>query len=246
MVRKLLKWSVFAVLGWLIYLAGSEDVFSGLFKGNNQEVARKVHAIKPRIAIGTNENVEPAAEPPFDFTFFDTLKDAELVRYVDLNGKVVKRKVDRWMDEVEDVVAKTEAIPKLAEKVDALFETSKAARNPQVSFPQPRKIENSKSENKKTVPISQPAPVPAVPASGSQFLVQVSSYREARLAINLEADLRKKGFSAFVTTARVAGKEGQWHRVYLGRFANMDEAQKAVQKARQQYNLSPIVLKVTS
>jgi len=245
MVRKLLKWSVFAVLGWLVYLAGSEDVFSGLFKGNNPEVTRKVHAIKPHIAIGTNEEVEPAAKAPFDFTFFDTLKDAELVRYVDLNGKVVKRKVDRWMDEVEDVVAETEAIPKLAKKVDALFETSKVGRNPQVSSPQPWKNEDSKSEKIKKVSVPQPPPVPLVPVSESQFLVQVSSYREARLAKNLEADLRKKGFSAFVTTARVAGKEGQWHRVYLGRFANMDEAQKAVQKARQQYKLSPIVLKVT-
>ena len=54
--------------------------------------------------------------------------------------------------------------------------------------------------------------------------MQLASYGEERVAASLAKKLKNKGYDAYVTVAKLNGK--QWHRVRIGRFGERAEAEK--------------------
>lgn len=72
------------------------------------------------------------------------------------------------------------------------------------------------------------------------YMVQVGSFRELNGARSLEARLSKNGYSPFLMEADIPGK-GIWHRVYLGRYANKEDALLAAESAKINERLSAIV-----
>lgn len=76
-----------------------------------------------------------------------------------------------------------------------------------------------------TVAAAAPAPAPtAVPVKES-FLIQVGSFKARADALNLQATLVLKGFTATVASSPQGGTT--WFRVLIGPYADKGEAQKA-------------------
>jgi general secretion pathway protein D len=100
----------------------------------------------------------------------------------------------------------------------------------------------SSSAGKSSMAEPQPLPTIAYVASmrreeinsAQTWVVQVASFRRETDAESLAKKLRKKGYDARVTGARVENKT--WHRVRVGRFANRKEANELQRKlaAREQ------------
>ncbi|OQY75812.1 MAG: hypothetical protein B6D45_05115 [Ignavibacteriales bacterium UTCHB3] len=62
---------------------------------------------------------------------------------------------------------------------------------------------------------------------GKNYFVQVSAHRAYKTAEKLAADLKKKGYKAFVMKINkegVKGEEGIWYRVRIGPFDNQEKA----------------------
>ncbi|CAB1085590.1 hypothetical protein D1AOALGA4SA_13077 [Olavius algarvensis Delta 1 endosymbiont] len=101
-----------------------------------------------------------------------------------------------------------------------------------------------------TAPDTEPAeiskPQPAAPAArvqtaGKPYTVQVASFKAARDADKLVAELKQKGFSAaYRAIGKVPGK-GIWYRVRVGEFINQAEARKMLANLRKK-GLKPVLV----
>lgn len=72
------------------------------------------------------------------------------------------------------------------------------------------------------------------------YMVQVGSFRELDTARSLKTRLSKNGYYPFLMEAEIPGK-GVWHRVYLGRYANKEEALLAAESVKLNESLSAVV-----
>jgi cell division septation protein DedD len=74
-------------------------------------------------------------------------------------------------------------------------------------------------------PASSPSAAPAPAGSDGAFTLQVSSFRNAASAQTFAQRLRERGHRAFVTTGPVS-HGAAWHRVRIGPFSSLREAQR--------------------
>lgn len=88
------------------------------------------------------------------------------------------------------------------------------------------------------IPRVRPAPAPKPKALGS-WVVQVASLGAAGSAAELEADLRAKGYSAFVEEAEVSGK--RFYRVRIGPMIERAEAERTAERLRAGQGLNPLI-----
>ena len=63
------------------------------------------------------------------------------------------------------------------------------------------------------------------------FVIHVSSHSNKPEAISASNNLRENGYNAYTAPVRVS-KDIQIYRVYIGRFANWDQAHRVVQSLR--------------
>ena len=63
------------------------------------------------------------------------------------------------------------------------------------------------------------------------FAIQVASMKSSKAAVKLAADLAKKGYPAYKTSALIPGK-GRYHRVRIGNFATRKKALAMIRKLR--------------
>ncbi len=215
----------------MVYFAGKEDYISKYFLDEEPpKIVKKNRAVKSQSVKDNLIEIEPAPEPKYNFTFFDTLKDAELARYVDLNGKVVKKKVEKWVDQFEEAVSDPQFVNDLQSRLNKELENLLTEPSSQTSPSKPIFIPESPPINKKF--------------DQSFFIVQVSSYKDIKLANDLGMKLKSRGFPIFITRVRDPKTKIQWHRISLGKYRKMEEAQKAASDIRLHYSLRPIVVKV--
>ena len=220
-----------AGFGWGMYFVGQEDLLSlARIKSEGMKVAKKIHAVKPPFLKEALKAVEPGPSGKYDFTFFDTLDDVDLNQYVDLNGKVMKRVVNSFVDKVGNVIPDPPSIPKFSNDKESKSEESKweerAFYDPPV---------NDLSEKPAEVKLAPSRPEPG------KFRVQVSSFRDLKYARSLESRVRAQDYPAFVAPVEFAGK-GTWYRVYLGEYASYKLAQEAADLAQGRDDLKTIIL----
>ena len=107
-IKKVFLLSLLGLAGWGIYSAGQNDLFSFLNSESKQvvQVVKKDRAFKSKSFSQKVKDVMPAPVKQYDYTFFETLDDVELERYVDLDGKVkiMKKTVHAWVDDVGKVI----------------------------------------------------------------------------------------------------------------------------------------------
>lgn len=108
----------------------------------------------------------------------------------------------------------------------------KIKKNKQISF-------KSNSEKKKEQELLQPN-------NSSQFMIQVSSFRERSRAEVLKKRLDIKGYQVAIVSAEIP-KRGLWYRVFLkDGFADRAAALRLVEKINQEENLSAFLKKSPS
>jgi cell division septation protein DedD len=84
-------------------------------------------------------------------------------------------------------------------------------------------------------PILEMPLAPANPSPAMAYTVQVLATRDRREADSLVADLKRRGFGAFV--APVEDGDGQWYRVRIGRYDSQDSARAMAERCREQLGI---------
>ena len=258
-LKKLFLLGLISLAGWGIYSAGQNDLFSFLSSDSDGSVqmAKKDRAVKPKSFFKQVKDVMPAPVKKYDYTFFETLEDVKLERYVDLDGKVkvMKKTVHSWVDEVGKVIHEPRIL--LAAYKEPGEDSNESSSYDDII----NKLDDLMKEEpkKKAVPRTvSPSPAkhsspPAVPASSTRrvapptpsfkaYMVQVSSFKKLSHARSLESKLQKKGYSPFVKSVEVS-KKGTWYRVFLGKYQTEASARAAAQEAQRLHKLKAIVLK---
>ena len=182
----------------------NDELLPGFFQGN-PTVIKKVSAVKPKSIVNKTQALGPVSH---EFTFFETLEDKTLTKYVGLHG---------------------EMLPVSLPGRPVVLSHSKTV--------EPAKLEPN--ENVKAIEEKKP-PMPP------RFAVQVSSFRDVKMASALKMKLQKKGFDAYIMGIELPNDGGKWHRVFLGQYVDETLARKAAERARQEYQLNAAVIKKTS
>ena len=179
------------------------------------------------------------------FFFMATLAIAVVVF---LCGVMVGRGVrDATLATVSNDIAAGTLTPS-AEKTQ--LSTDKSKPKPKLDYPDrletgsvQNKLESVKSESPETtLRKTQPKPAPvrrAVTLGGSQgaFAVQVVALKTEDGARSLLSRLQNKNYRAYLE----AGGEAGLHRVRVGRFSTRAEAEKVVQKLRDEERFKPYI-----
>lgn len=248
-------------VAWGLYYAGQKDLFS--LSGQVEEsvqMVKKDRAVKPKSFYQKVKDVVPAQVKDYDYTFFETLEDVNLERYVDLDGKVkvMKKTVHSWVDEVEQVMGEPRFI--LASYKEPDGSADKADSSYQDIIDKLDRLMKEKPRKRATPPaassspakrVQPPAALPdssarrEIPSAGQfkPYMVQVSSFKKLSRARSLESKLRQKGYPAFVMSVKVSKDKGHWYRVFLGKYQTEGNARQAASNAKRLHNLKTIIRK---
>ena len=183
----------------------NDGLLPGFFSGGkSSSVIKKVSAVKPKSIVNKSEALEPVFH---QFTFFETLEDKTMTKYVGLHGEMLPVSL------------------------------------PERPVPSNSKIfKPTKLEPKKNVKAIVEKKTPMLP----RFAVQVSSFRDVKMASALKMKLLKQGFDAYLMEIELPNHGGKWYRVFLGQYVDEVLARKAAERARQEYKLNAAVIKKTS
>jgi sporulation related protein len=262
-LKKVFLLSLLGLAGWGIYSAGQNDLFSFLSSESEEQVqlAKKDRAVKPKSFFRKVKDVIPAPVKQYDYTFFETLEDVDLERYVDLDGKVkvMKKTVHSWVDEVGKVIHEprillasykepdegsskpSSSYEDIIHRLDDLMkEKPKKKAAPRTSPPSSSK----RSSPPKVSSDSAKRTAPTTP-SFKPYMVQVSSFKKLSHARSMESKLQRKGYSAFVKSVEVSKTKGIWYRVFLGKYQTEANARAAAQEAQRRHHLKTLVLKAS-
>jgi hypothetical protein len=185
----------------------NDGLLPGFFQ-ENSSVVKKVSAVKPKSIVDKTEAMGPVSH---QFTFFETLKDKTMTKYVGLHGEMLPV-----------------SLP------------AKPVRSHSKNI-KPAKLEPQKNikTRKAVVEERKPSKLP-------RYAVQVSSFRDVKMASVLKKKLQGKGFDAYLMEIELPNNGGVWHRVFLGQYIDEAFARKAAERARQEYKLNAVVVKRTS
>ena len=106
--------------------------------------------------------------------------------------------------------------------------------------PTPNVTPGSTKESATSATTARPS-VTAPPLGSGDFSVQVSSWATAAKAKEEADRLSASGFSAYVEES--GGGKGRWHRVRVGKFATMKEAQEAASRYSRELETDAVVVK---
>ena len=159
--------------------------------------------------------VESGISTPEDFTFFDTLDDPAMKKYLGLNGSIVSLKDENYYKS-NDLNPRVNGSP-------ALKVTQPASGN--ISISGSRKI---KGQNQ-----TEP------PTQG--FVVQVGSFQEFQRADDLKNKLINSDYSVFIVSILEEEIGQTLHRVYVGTFLKKIDAEKAAVELKESEKIESLV-----
>ena len=209
----------------LIYLAILVSITTSIFyfKGGlllgffgewkKPAVSKKVSAVKPKFLINKAEALKPVSH---QFTFFETLNDKTMSKYVGLHGEMLP----------VSSPAKPVSLFKEKNISSLVVEPAKSG--------QKSKILNNFQKEKQISP-----------STLHRFFVQVSSFRNQKKAGALKTKLQEKGFDSFLIETELPNHEGKWYRVFLGKYSDEELARKDAERARKEFRLNAVVVSKT-
>ena len=193
-----------------------------VFQDDEKVSLKKQIPVKPKNIKEKQALVESGLSNDEEFTFFDTLSDPSMSKFVDLNGSVA---------DPAQVANDTPPGPTSARgDVDTIS---------QVKNSDSENLLNPVAENSETVKVEVGKRVESV-VSG--FALQVGSFHQLERASLLKEKLVKKGYPVFVVTVRIAGKDEVWHRVFIGRFLDRETAAVTARKVKQAEKLDSVLM----
>ena len=180
---------------------------------NKPGVSKKVSAVKPKFLINKAEALKPVSH---QFTFFETLNDKTMTKYVGLHGEMLP------------VSSTTKPVFLFKEK-----NISSLIVEPAKSDLKSRTIKFGKQGRKTS------------PSTLLRFFVQVSSFRNQMKAGALKIKLQEKGFDSFLIETELPNHGGKWYRVFLGKYSDEELAEKDAERARKEFRLDGVVVRKT-
>ena len=159
--------------------------------------------------------VESGISTPEDFTFFDTLNDPAMKKYLALNGSIVSLKDENYYKS-NDLSSRVNGSP--ASKV-----TQPVSGN--ISISGARKL---KGQN------------PTEPSTPG-FVLQVGSFQEFQRADDLKNKLINSDYPVFITSILEEEMGQTLHRVYVGTFLEKIDAEKAAVEIKESEKIESLV-----
>ena len=170
---------------------------------------------KPKNFNKTYKSVEPQGLIKDEYTFFNTLHDPSMQKFVGLEGIVVKN------NEVS------------SDKLMALALNKANSRDIKLNDPIVKNNIQSINKNNQTSEKNKNI----IPG----FSIQVGSFQKIELAELLEIGLENKGYPVYVESALINEKGQVWYRVFVGRFSTKIEAEKIGIKIKEVEGLASVI-----
>ena len=176
---------------------------------------KKQIASKPKNLNKKYKSVEPQELVKDEYTFFNTLHDPSMQKFVGLEGVVVNKNeaagdklmaLDINKANIRDVKLNDSIVKHNIQPINKNLETGKI--------------------NNKIIP---------------GFSLQVGSFQKVEFAEFLETDLEKKGYPVYVEAALINEMGQVWYRVFIGRFSKKIEAEKIGIKIKEVEGLASVI-----
>jgi len=206
---------------FLIFVLGIVGLFFSSTKSFNffsdkENISlQKIISSKPKNMKDRQALVESGISTPEDFTFFDTLDDPAMKKYLALNGTIVSLKDENYYKS-NDLNPRVNGSP--ASKV-----TQPVSGN--IPIFGARKI---KGQNQ-TEPSTQ------------GFVVQVGSFQEFQRADDLKNKLINSDYSVFIASILEDEMDQTLYRVYVGTFLKKIDAEKAAIEIKESEKIESLV-----
>ena len=211
--RAFLSLLVLGFIGTVIYFGAVRGL--NLYNAMEKSSMKKQISVKPENIKGKPVLVDPWSIDEEEFTFFDTLDDPSMTKFIGLSENV------------------TEPPNETNYKTSDFF--SKVKTN---FILQPDDVNAKKVLNAVTHKIGVQKQGESL-ASG--FVLQVGSFKTLERANLLKNNLNKKGYPVSVVAAQISGKGEVYHRVVIGRFTEKEAADKVAIRVEQMENLESIL-----
>jgi len=205
---------VIFVLGIVGLFFSSTKSFN-FFSDKENISLQKIISSKPKNMKDKQALVESGISTPEDFTFFDTLNDPAMKKYLALNGSIVSLKDENYYKSNDF--------------------------NPRVNGSPVSKVTQPVSGN---IPISdaskhkgQTQTEPSIPG----FVLQVGSFQEFQRADDLKNKLINSDYSVFIASILEEEMGQTLHRVYVGTFLKKIDAEKAAVEIKESEKIESLV-----
>ena len=206
---------------FLIFVLGVVGLFFSptksfdFFLGKENISLQKIISSKPKNMKDKQALVESGISTPEDFTFFDTLDDPTMKKYLALNGSIVSLKDENYYKS-NDLIPRVNGSP-----------ASKGTRpfSGNIAISGARKIEDQKITDPSTV----------------GYVVQVGSFQELQRAGYLKNKLINSDYSVFIASILEEEMGQTLHRVYVGTFLKKIDAEKAAVEIKESEKIESLV-----
>ena len=176
---------------------------------------KKQIASKPKNFNKTYKSVEPQELIKDEYTFFNTLHDPSMQKFIGLEG-IVEKKNEGAGDKL------------MGHDINKANSQDVKLSDPSVKYniqPIDKHLETGKINNRIT----------------PGFSLQVGSFKKVELAEFLETDLKNKGYPVYVESALINEMGQVWYRVFIGRFSTKIEAEKIGIKIKEVDGLASVI-----
>jgi len=202
---------ILAVVGLFFSSTISFDFFSD----KENIFLKKIISSKPKNMKDKQALVESGISTPEDFTFFDTLDDPAMKKYLALNGSIVSLKDENYYKS-NDLIPRLNGSP--ASKV-----TRPVSGN--ISISGARKLTGQKQ----------------IEPSTAGFVLQVGSFQEFQRADDLKNKLIDSDYPVFISSTWVEEKGQALHRVFVGTFLKKIDAEKAAVEIKESEKIESLI-----
>jgi len=232
--KPVLQLSRRGVYGWLtlVLTACAWTFFLGVLVGRGtapvrfdmEKLGQDLHALREQVQHQEARRLErysAAVESKSDLDFYEDLKASQdnLSIDPDLTRSPPQPTVSPAPEASEDAEAGPEDVPIIRRMAGLQPKTKGDAREPAPG---------------------KHAPTTATPLPRGAFTLQVASLRDAKMADEMVARLRREGFQVIRSGVTIPGK-GRWYRVQVGRFTDRQAAGATI-RALESKGLQPILV----
>jgi cell division protein FtsN len=186
------------------------------FYADRQNISfQKTISSKPSNIKDKQPFVESDTSTSDAFTFFDTLDDPSMKKYIGLNGTTVTLKE-------EDNYRSSDLTLRVKKKP--------APRNSLAVSKNIRASNTIDIKNKKKTDSSIPG-----------FVLQVGSFQDLSRADTLKEKLTKSDYSVFISSTWIEEKGRPLHRVFVGTFFRKKDAEKIAIEIKESQKIEPLI-----
>ena len=185
------------------------------FSNKENTSLQKIISSKPKNIKGKQVLIESGINTFGDFTFFDTLDDPSMKKYIGLNGSIVSLKKKDY------------------NRSDGLILSAKRNSESLTTLPIPKRSSIPTEIDVKNLKKNNP------PTRG--FALQVGSFQDFKRADSLKSKLAKYDYPVFISSILLKNNERTLHRVFIGTFSRKKDAEKVAIEIKGSEKIEPLI-----